>query len=635
MIDPSAPDFRNAPVSPQRPYFHYATTDVSAPPYVTIITPFYNTGPVFHETARSVLQQSFQQWEWLIVNDGSTEPDALALLADYRHKDPRIRVIDHPENRGLSAARNTGFREACTDYVVQLDSDDLLEPTAVEKWRWFLMSHPEFAFCKGYSVGFEGTQYLWQGGFHEGEAFLEENRVDSVSMVRRVVQHAVGGYDEANRNGFEDWDFWLRCASFGYWGGTIPEYLNWYRRRPRHSDRWSNWDSGAHQEAFREQLRQRYPQLWNAGFPQIHPRAYMPNDSVPDTLPCENRLHKTKPRLLMLLPWLTMGGSDKFNLDLLQQLTARGWEVSIATTLQGDHPWLPLFARHTPDLFILEHFLRLVDYPRFLRYLIQSRQVDVVMVSHSELGYLLLPYLHIHFPDVTFVDFSHMEEEQKSNLYLRMAVEYQELLDLNIVSSQHLKRSMILRGADPERIEVSHTNVDPGERMVALFERARSLPVRRPRPRLGAGLGQACAARAVEYSRLSREAEQKIQEQEARIGELERAKAWVEEERASLQRLAEERQAWIGEIERAKAWLEEERASLQRLTEERQAWIGELERAKAWLEEQRGNWQRIAEERESVINALRQSFWVRFGLRLGFLKAPAEVGSRPARNTDR
>ena len=65
----------------------------------------------------------------------------------------------------------------------------------------------------------------------------------------------------------------------------------------------------------------------------------------PTRLPWENRLHKEKPRLLLIVPWLAMGGSDKFNLDLLGQLVRRGWEVTIATTLSGDHPWLAQFAR--------------------------------------------------------------------------------------------------------------------------------------------------------------------------------------------------------------------------------------------------------------------------------------------------
>jgi glycosyltransferase involved in cell wall biosynthesis len=401
-----------------------------------------------------------QQWEWLIVNDGSTDPESLAVLDEYRQCDPRIRVIDHDANRGQSAARNTAFKAARTPYVVQLDSDDLLEPTAVEKWLWLLESYPEFAFVNGYSVGFEGKEFLWPHGFHDGSASLEENQIDNKSMIRKAVHQAVGGYDETIREGVEDWDFWLRCANHGYWGETIPEYLVWYRCRPTHSNRWP-WADAEWRQAFRRKLRQKYPCLWTGGFPQIQLRWHMPNDTVPDAMPCANRLHKEKPHLLLIVPWLNIGGAEKFNLTILEQLTQHGWRVSIVTTLKGDHSWLPHFTHITPDVFILHHFLRLVDYPRFLRYLIHSRQVDVVMISNSELSYQLLPYLRAYYPDVTFIDFCHSEAENwKNGGYPRLAVEYQELLDLNLVASEYLQRWMAKRGAEFQRIRVCYINID-------------------------------------------------------------------------------------------------------------------------------------------------------------------------------
>jgi glycosyltransferase involved in cell wall biosynthesis len=109
LINPKEPDFANTPASSKRPTFHYNLVDYSTPPYVTIITPFYKSGSIFHETATSVLKQSFQQWEWLIINDGSDDPESLLILDVYRNKDERIRVIDQEKNKGLSAARNTAF----------------------------------------------------------------------------------------------------------------------------------------------------------------------------------------------------------------------------------------------------------------------------------------------------------------------------------------------------------------------------------------------------------------------------------------------------------------------------------------------------------------------------------------------
>src|SRR5262245_28549211 len=108
MIDPESPDFLDTPAHPGRPGYHYQVSSRDAIPEVSIITPFYDPGDLFHETARSVLAQSFQQWEWLIINDRSTSPRSLRILDEYRHLDGRIRVVDHDVNKGLSGARNTG-----------------------------------------------------------------------------------------------------------------------------------------------------------------------------------------------------------------------------------------------------------------------------------------------------------------------------------------------------------------------------------------------------------------------------------------------------------------------------------------------------------------------------------------------
>ena len=464
MIDPKQPDYTDIPGSASRPGYSYSPADVNAAPYVTIVTPFYNVDTIFHETARSVFCQSLQQWEWVIINDGSTDAQSLSMLDSFRNADPRIRVIDHPANQGLSAARNTGFRAARAEFVVQLDSDDLIEPTAIEKWCWFLESYPEYSFAKGYTVQFGPGACLWQKGFHHGSEFLRKNLVNPTAVIRRAVCQAVGGYDEADRGGLMDWDFWMRCANHGYWGGNVPEFLDWYRRRPAHTDLWPDFDEGAKQRAYGTRLQHKYPRLWKGGFPQIRPEQDSENQRLPEELPCENRLDKTKRRLLMLIPWMSVGGADKFNLDLLGQLTRRGWEITVATTLGGEHSWLPHYSRHTPDLFILHHLLRRRDYPRFLRYLINSRQIDVVLISHSELGYQLLPYLRAHCPDVTFVDHCHIEEEHwKGGGYPRMAIQYQSLLDLNMVTSEHLKAWMVKHGAEPERISVCYTNVDVEE----------------------------------------------------------------------------------------------------------------------------------------------------------------------------
>lgn len=454
-------DYLNTPATRQRPKYNYVQKNISEPARVSIITPFYNISEIFHETAQSIMRQSMQDFEWIIINDGTTDPRSLEVLNKYRFENNRIRVVDHEVNLGLSAARNTGFREARTNYVVQLDGDDLLEPTAVEKWFWYLESHRDVAFVNSYSIGFGEKCYRWTRGFDRRTDFLEENQVPAFAMIRRTVHEAVGGYDEKIRGGLEDWDYWLRCANSNLWGKTIGEFHSWYRRRGEHSDRWSNLQVD-HIAAMREKFRIKYSRLWGGGFPLSEKCVHTPYTPIATSEASTGVLAKINRRLILVIPWMTVGGADKFNLDLIGQLCEKGWEITVVATLAGDQAWMGLFAQLTPDIFVLPNFLEPIDYPRFLQHLVHSRQVDVIMVSHSEWGYKLLPFLRSHCPNVTLVDYCHIEEESWNNGgYPRYSIQYQETLDLTMVSSYHLKGWMQFRGAQNCKVVVCTTNVDP------------------------------------------------------------------------------------------------------------------------------------------------------------------------------
>lgn len=185
------------------------------------------------------------------------------------------------------------------------------------------------------------------------------------------------------------------------------------------------------------------------------------NEWLPQERSIRNPVKTCGRRLLLIAPWMTVGGADRFNLDLLDQLGRLGWKLTVATTIDGKHGLYPEYERRTTDLFPLAHFLELPYHPSFLQYLIQSRQPDVVLVSNSELGYRLLPYLRGMCPDTPFVDFCHSEAEHWNNGgYPRFSIEYRQLLDLTMTASDHLKRWMVERGGNEERIEVCYANVD-------------------------------------------------------------------------------------------------------------------------------------------------------------------------------
>ena len=462
MIDPAKPDFSYTPAHRPENLFAYEAATSGALPVVTIITPFFNTGAVFHETAKSVFSQSLQQFEWIIINDGSSDGESLKILDGYRNRDPRIRVIDHAANKGLAAARNTGFREARAEFVYQLDSDDLIEPTTLEKCAWFLCSHPGIQFTKGYTIGFGAKNYLWKKGFEDTAEFLENNPVTATAMIRKSAHAKCGGYDETRTAGFEDWDFWLKSAAAGLWGATIPEFMDWYRTRQDHGDRWQAFKQ-SERERTRLELINKYLGLKNTGFPPADRWNEQARGVLEEEIPFPNRLQKEKKkRLLFVLPWFAVGGAEKFNLDLLKLLTEEhGYEVTICATLSSDLTWLPRFQQFTSDIFVLPHFLRPEDHPRFISYLIESRQIDAYLLTCSQIGYQLLPYIRARYPQLPILDFNHIEQESwRDGNYPRCSVNYRSSVDLTVVVSNFLKNWMIQRGAEADRIEVCYINVD-------------------------------------------------------------------------------------------------------------------------------------------------------------------------------
>lgn len=136
---------------------YYKNLDVE--PLVTIITSFYNAQEFMWQTINCVFNQTFPYWEWIIVDDGSTQEEALDYLKQVEKMDNRIKVY-HKENEGLAKGRDYAIKYSNTKYILPLDADDLIEPTYIETLYWTMETNKEASWAFTNSVGF-GKLYLF------------------------------------------------------------------------------------------------------------------------------------------------------------------------------------------------------------------------------------------------------------------------------------------------------------------------------------------------------------------------------------------------------------------------------------------------------------------------------------------
>jgi glycosyltransferase involved in cell wall biosynthesis len=192
-------------------------------PLVSVIIPCYNHGKYLNFAIDSVLAQTYSNFEIILVDDGSDDPETIILIDSYLN--PRIKII-RTKNQGVSAARNCGIFQSNGQYILPLDSDNILHPKYIE------MTIP---FLKDYDVIYTNLEYF--GARNEKmlildftiETQLTFNIVDNTALFKKKFWQKVGGYDETLKIGWEDWDFWLKLVSTGAKFYHLKEDLFMYR----------------------------------------------------------------------------------------------------------------------------------------------------------------------------------------------------------------------------------------------------------------------------------------------------------------------------------------------------------------------------------------------------------------------
>ena len=204
---------------------------MNSSPLVSIVIPTYNHAPMLQRALATVIEQTYQNWNAIVVNNFSTD-NTLEVVAKFN--DPRIQCVNFRNNGVIGASRNEGIKLATGEYVAFLDSDDTWFPTKVEKSVFSLENGSDLVCHAEYWIDESGKSRLVTYGPSEAAThhnlIYKGNRIStSATMVRATLLKEVNGFDVSPELiSTEDYDLWIRLAAksnkFAFIGEPLGEY---------------------------------------------------------------------------------------------------------------------------------------------------------------------------------------------------------------------------------------------------------------------------------------------------------------------------------------------------------------------------------------------------------------------------
>ena len=198
---------------------------------VSIITPIYNGAAFVEETIQSVFAQTYQNYEWIVVDDGSKD-DSYSILMKYAEQNSRMQVIQQ-ENAGSAAARNAGIRMAKGQYIALLDADDLWDPEFLEKQIIFMKKHHTRCVYGSYRMINENSEVIKKPVICRSiitrKDMMIKNEIGCLTGLYDCSKHGKVYLDESLKSIRDDYAYWIEIVTLSERAYGNKEVLASYR----------------------------------------------------------------------------------------------------------------------------------------------------------------------------------------------------------------------------------------------------------------------------------------------------------------------------------------------------------------------------------------------------------------------
>lgn len=428
-------------------------------PKISIVLPVYNGSKYLRTAIDSCLAQTHRNLELIIVDDCSTDqtPD---IVKSY--SDPRIKYIRNQTNQRLPNSLNIGFKQAEGDYLTWTSDDNQYLPAALEEMLRYLKQHPDVDFV--YS-DMEVVNLAM--GVHQFKActhwtFYFENLIGASYLYTRKVYETVGDYDP-NFEWIEDYDYWLRVEK-RFTMRRLPKVLYLYGDHPQSltSLKLYSIDLLAHLLRFHHgyltfdglvdgvgkyilkfpPFKKDSQNIWrpvlqkvsrmNAGLKQafhgaiasalfkkvgtaatlIQKKAvklFHKDRDFAEILSSLKQGDPQKKQVLCVIPFLTMGGSEKVMQDVVRGLNPKGYDFHLFCFNQDANPWVKKFLSYFVNFIGIPPVYDVEPYAEHLGKVIQKLNIDMILVTNAHMVYKTAQRIKELFPTIKIVDIIHLE----------------------------------------------------------------------------------------------------------------------------------------------------------------------------------------------------------------------------------
>ena len=478
-------------------------------PKVSIIMSVYNGEKYLKEAIDSMIRQTFKDFEFIIINDGSTD-QSLNIIKSY--KDPRIILISR-ENRGLTESLNEGIKKAKGDYIARMDADDISKKDRLQKQIRFLSHNKDVSLVVSTVelIDQDGNQiqHVWED---DRKAITPKQIEDSMPISDCIAHPAVFARSKLYRNyhynnvkSGEDYDLWLRLLSEGFKIAKIEEPLLSYRVHEESITQKSNKNGSAKKVIYikenflvsqvklrkwgkieKKVLKSLKSDYLNYYYELIskdyikYPfkallklaRAYNKSKKIKpyfaekkmlkETIP-NNQAKNDKKNVLFVLPWMTTGGADKVALDVSSGLKDEyNWHF-ITTEPENDNSWSNYFLNVTKNIYHISDFIKFQrNKTNFINNYCKLNNIDTLIISNSISGYKALPLIRKKLKNIRIIDILHGEGgKNDSGGAPKFMQPFEKYIDRHITVTEYVKRYLVDKYKNnPKKITSIHNGVD-------------------------------------------------------------------------------------------------------------------------------------------------------------------------------